>query len=62
MTAAEFDQRRAWLDELLSLPHLWPWQVLQVQALAEELGVPVRIFDRTMDWNWAINRWTARGA
>ena len=60
MTPADFDQRRAWLDELLSLPHLWPWQVVQVQALAEELGVEVVIYDRAADWNYQINEWRQR--
>ena len=48
-----FDQRRAWLDELLALRHLWPWQVAIVQALAEELGQPVVIYDKPLhggDW------------
>ena len=49
MTTAEFDARRAWLDELLSLRHLWPWQVLQVLALAEELGVAVVIADKPLN-------------
>ena len=62
MTPAEFDQRRAWLDELLRLPHLWPEQVAMVRSLAEELGVAVEIFDRALDWNLAVNGWTARGA
>lgn len=60
MTPAEFDQRRAWLDELLRLPHLWPWQVVQVQALAAELNVPVRIYDRALDWNWETSTWQER--
>jgi hypothetical protein len=53
MTPADFDQRQAWLDELLSQPHLWPDQVVQVQALAEELGVEVVIVDKPLvggDW------------
>ena len=55
-----FDQRRAWFDELLRLPHLWPWQVVQVMALAEELGVTVAIMDKKADWNYAINDWRLR--
>ena len=61
MTPAEFDQRRAYLEELLSRPHLWPAQVAQVVALAEELGIEVVIYDRTIDWNYAINDWQRRG-
>ena len=60
MTPAEFDQRRAWLDELLRLPHLWPWQVVQVMALAEELGVQVVIVDRVLDWDWDSSPWRPR--
>lgn len=56
----QFDQRRAWLDELMGLRHLWPWQVAQVLALAEELGVEVVIYDRPVDWNWETGRWTRR--
>jgi hypothetical protein len=59
MTPADFDQRRAWLDELLRLPHLWPWQVVQVQALAEELGVQVVIWDKALSWNGG--EWKRRG-
>lgn len=56
----EFDQRRAWLDELLARRHLWPEQVAMVRSLAEELGVQVVIYDRLMDWNWSISQWMAR--
>lgn len=62
MTEAQFNPRRVWFDELLALPHLWPEQVAMVRSLAEELGVAVEIFDRALDWNWAVNGWTARGA
>lgn len=56
MTPAEFDQRRAHLDELLSRPHLWPGQVALVRSLAEELGVEVRFFEMALNapqrqWN-----------
>lgn len=61
MTQAEFDQRRAYLDELLSLPHLWPAQVAQVQGLAAELGIEVVIYDKQADWNYEINDWRRRG-
>lgn len=60
MAGSEFDARRAWFEELLALPHLWPWQVAQVQALAEELGVTVTIWDRRVDWNYQINAWRPR--
>lgn len=40
----EFNQRRAWLDELLSLQHLWPAQVAVVKMLAQEMGVEVRFY------------------
>jgi len=60
VTESEFNARRAWLDELLSLAHLWPWQVVQVLALAEELGVRVRIYDKMADWNYQINEWRQR--
>jgi len=60
VTESEFDARRAWLDELLSLAHLWPWQVAQVMALAEELGVAVVIADKQVDWNYQINDWRVR--
>ena len=49
----EFDQRRAYLDELLSLPHLWPEQVAMVRSLADEKGVRVVICDKELgygDW------------
>ena len=62
MTPAEFDQRRAWLDELLSRKHLWPEQVALVQALAEEMGVQVVIVDRALDWNWETSTWQERTA
>jgi len=60
VTESEFNARRAWLDELLSLQHLWPWQVAQVLALAEELGVRVQIYDKMADWNYQINEWRQR--
>lgn len=60
MTPAEFDQRRAYLDELLSRPHLWPGQVAQAQGLAEELGVRIVIVDKAADWNYQVNPWTVR--
>lgn len=59
MTPAEFDQRRAYLNELFAMPHLWPWQVATVQALAEELGVPVVIVDKPLSWNggdWKVRQ------
>lgn len=56
----EFDQRRAWLDELLAKRHLWPSQVAMVRVLAEELGVEVVIVDRTLDWDWEISPWRPR--
>jgi hypothetical protein len=48
VTPAEFDQRRAFLEDLLSRRHLWPWQVTQVAALAEELGIEVVIYDKPL--------------
>lgn len=60
MTPAEFDQRRAHLDELLSRPHLWPGQVALVRSLAEELGVQVVIVDRVLDWDWKTSSWRPR--
>lgn len=44
MTETQFDQRRAWLDELLAKRHLWPSQVAVLRVLAEELGVEVKVF------------------
>lgn len=44
MTETQFDQRRAWLDELLAKRHLWPSQVAVLRVLAQELGVEVKIF------------------
>lgn len=44
-----FDQRRAWLDELLAKPHLWPSQVAIARILAEELGVKLIIWDRDLN-------------
>ena len=58
-SSTEFDQRRAWLDELLAKRHLWPAQVLQAKALAEELGVRVVIVDRALE-NWPASRWIPR--
>lgn len=54
----DFDQRRAWLDELLALPHLWPGQVETVRALAAELGVQVHVWrcELTMDAVWQKER------
>lgn len=52
------DFRRVWLDELLRLPHLWPHQVAQVQALAEELNVKLVIVDKPLGGG----EWKARGA
>lgn len=49
--SSSIDFRRVWLDELLALPHLWPHQVAQMQALAEELGVEVLIVDKSLSWN-----------
>ncbi len=57
--ATQFDQRRVWLDELLALRHLWPHQVAQAQALAEELGVELVIVDKPLSWNGG--EWKARG-
>jgi len=56
MSETEFDQRRAWLDELLAKRHLWPHQVAVVKMLAEELGVEVRFFEMALNapqrqWN-----------
>lgn len=45
MLGQQFDQRRAWLDQLMSLPHLWPGQVEAVRVLAAELGINVRIYN-----------------
>lgn len=53
------DQRRAWLDELLRLPHLWPSQVAVVKMLAEELGVKVVIMDKPLSWDGG--EWKQRG-
>lgn len=44
MANTTFDQRRAWLDDLLSRPHLWPSQVETVKLLAAELSVELRLF------------------
>lgn len=44
MTTEPFDQRRAWLDDLLSKPHLWPAQVQIVKLLAAELAIPVTFY------------------
>ena len=44
MTEEQFDQRRAWLDELLAKAHLWPAQVAVVKMLAQEMGVEVRFY------------------
>lgn len=54
-TDERFDQRRAWLDELLAKRHLWPNQVAIVRILAEELGVEIRIFE--MDLNAPADGW-----
>jgi len=57
MTTAEFDARRAWLDELLSLRHLWPHQVAVVRMLAEELGVMVAIYGKPLNGgDWQVRR------
>lgn len=53
MTSSCIDPRRAWLDDMLARPHLWPHLELQVQALAQELGVEVVIVDKPLnggDW------------
>ena len=39
---------------------VWPWQVVQVMALAEELGVQVVIVDRVLDWDWDSSPWRPR--
>lgn len=44
MTETQFDQRRAWLDELLAKRHLWPAQEQIVLTLAAELGVEVKLY------------------
>ena len=49
MTETQFDQRRAWLDELLAKRHLWPSQVAIVKMLAEELDIEVRFFQMEMN-------------
>ena len=46
---AQFNQRRAYLDELLSKRHLWPEQVAVVRMLAEELAVEVVIADKPLN-------------
>lgn len=51
----DFDQRRAWLDELMSRPHLWPGQVETVKLLAQELGVEVRFYQ--LDLNEPAKGW-----
>jgi selenocysteine lyase/cysteine desulfurase len=60
MTETQFDQRRAWLDELLAKRHLWPSQVAVLRMLAQELGVEVTIWDKKADWNYQINEWRRR--
>jgi hypothetical protein len=57
-TTTAFDQRRAWLDELLAKPHLWPSQVAVLKLLAAELGVEVHIYDLELSWNGG--RWRRR--
>lgn len=47
-TPATLDQRRIWLDDLLSRPHLWPGQIETAKLLAEELGVPIQIWRREL--------------
>lgn len=51
-TPSRFDQRRAWLDELLARRDLSPAQEETVRELAAELGVPV-VFYRIDLWNYA---------
>ena len=59
MTETHFDQRRAWLDELMARPHLWPAQVEIVRRLAEELGVEVRFW--RLDLNKPEKGWQIDG-
>lgn len=53
--AEQLDQRRAWLDELLALRHLWPAQVAVAKMLAEELGVEIKIW--RLDLNQCGQGW-----
>ena len=55
MTETQFDQRRAWLDELLAKRHLWPHQVAVVRLLAQEMGIEVRFFQ--MELNEPLKGW-----
>lgn len=54
MQSTQFNPRRAWLDELMSRPHLWPDQLEQVMRLADEMGVKINVWRRelTMDAVW----------
>lgn len=59
MTETQFDQRRAWLDELLAKPHLYPEQIALVRSLAEELDISVVIIDKRLSWNggqWQVRQ------
>jgi len=48
-----FDPRRAWLEDLLTLPHLWPEQVATVRRLADTLGIKIVIYERSLTSdNW----------